>query len=304
MTHTAPLVSVCIPTYNRANDLTRAIRALGNSTHPNIEIIISDNASPDETQTICKALAASDSRIRYFRHPENVGPTKNFQFARQQANGKYFLWHGDDDYLDPDYIRTCVNELERDPSLVIAAGVGAYFSIAGKIDRYGNTIQCYSNSAWARVIKYLCCVEDNSMFYGVYLTQKVAGHSMPNVLAGDWAWMAQVLLSGKAKVIPSIFVHRAFGDSTSNSPKRIVSVIGAPSWHSIFPTIAISANVARHLVNQLDGSAFKRFFEAILIYAVIHIIFIARSLMLNFRIYGRKIPFARKIYQKYFKTLN
>jgi glycosyltransferase involved in cell wall biosynthesis len=242
-----PLVSVCIPTYNRARKLQRAVDALLASSYKNLEIIISDNASSDDTEIICAALAQSDCRVRYFRHPENQGPTANFEYARSLATGKYFLWHGDDDYLDPNYIGTCVAELENDPSLVLASGVAAYHQGDSNISRYGNIIQPNSESPMLRVIKYLWLVADNSIFCGAYRRTSVEECAMPNCLAGDWIWIAEVLLKGKAKMLPTIHVYRQYGDNTSSTHRRIVSTIGAPPWHGKHPALAVSINSARNI---------------------------------------------------------
>jgi glycosyltransferase involved in cell wall biosynthesis len=242
-----PLVSVCIPTYNRAQKLQRAVNALFNSTYKNLEIVISDNASSDDTETVCIALEKLDSRIKYYRHPENLGPTANFEFARSQATGKYFLWHGDDDHLNSNYIRTCIAELENDPSLVLVSGVAAYHQGDGDISSYGNVIQSTPESPMLRVIKYLWLVTDNSIFCGAYRRSDVEECTMPNCLAGDWIWMAEVLLKGKAKVLPIVYLYRQYGDNTSSSHRRIVSTIGAPLWHGKHPALAVSLNSAKHI---------------------------------------------------------
>lgn len=242
-----PLVSVCIPTYNRARKLQRAVDALLASSYKNLEIIISDNASSDDTENICAALAQSDRRVRYFRHSENQGPTANFEYARSQATGKYFLWHGDDDHLDPNYIGACINELENDQSLVLVSGVAAYHRGDGNITGYGKVIQPSSDSPMLRVTKYIWMVTENSIFCGAYRRSAVEECIMPNCLAGDWIWMAEVLLKGKAKVLPTIYVHRDYGDNTSSSLRRIASTIKAPLYHARFPRTAVSLNLAAHL---------------------------------------------------------
>ena len=163
-----PLVSVCIPTFNRVNKLRRAVTRLRESQYQNLEIIISDNASSDDTQTFCEVLCASDARFRYYRHSVNRGPTANFEFARAQAVGKYFIWLGDDDYLADDFIELCIQELERDRDLVLAAGVAHYHSNDGSLVRFGNVIQAESNAPFLRVVTYLGLVRDNAIFCGVY----------------------------------------------------------------------------------------------------------------------------------------
>lgn len=243
-----PLVSVCIPTYRRADLLRRAVIELLACDYPNLEIVISDNGSPDHTRDVAAALCSASSRVRYFRHPHNMGPTKNFEFARAQARGKYFLWHGDDDRIAPDFITQCVRELERDPGLTLAAGLGAYHAGDGVITRYGNAIQGQSSSPLLRVLKYLLLVDENSIFCGVYRREAVAQCAMPNMLAGDWGWVAEVLSVGRAKVLPQTHAYREQGgENTSHSLERIVAVHGLPKWHARHPRIAMPLNLATYL---------------------------------------------------------
>ena len=246
-----PLVSVCVPTYNRVEKLKVAIKNIQRQTYDNLEIIISDNHSSDETEKVCIQLQKEDDRIIYFQQNNNIGPTTNFEFVRQRAKGKYFLWHGDDDYLDKDYIEVCVNELEQNSELILVSGLAAYKKYGlGKITHYGNVIQLSSKFSVMRIIKYLWNVQENSIFCGVYNTEYVKSAYMPNVLAGDWIWMVQVLLKGKAKVMEKIHIYRSYGDSTSESYEKIIVTLEAPIWHAKYPNIAIIKNIASFFKNK------------------------------------------------------
>lgn len=284
------LVSVCLPTYNRIEKLQIAIKKIQEQTYTNLEIIISDNCSNDNTQIICKELQKEDKRIKYFRHPFNQGPTANFEFVRKQASGKYFLWHGDDDYLDKEYIKACVSELEKAPSYVMASGLGIYKnSEKNEITHYGNVIQLNSNIPILRVIKYLWNVQDNSIFCGVYRTGELIECYMPNVLAGDWVWMSQVLFKGKAKVIDNIYINRSYGDSTSVSYEKIIQVIGAPKWHAKYHWIAMSNNFASFYIND------KNIFVAVISFFVILI----KGSWSNFKVYS-KLGIVKRYFKKMF----
>jgi len=101
------LVTIAIPTYNRADSYLRhALSSAVEQTYTNIEIIVSDNCSVDNTEDVVKGF--NDSRIRYFKQKENIGPWKNFNFCLQQANGIYFLVLSDDDLIDNDFIDACM----------------------------------------------------------------------------------------------------------------------------------------------------------------------------------------------------
>jgi glycosyltransferase involved in cell wall biosynthesis len=103
-----PLVTIGIPTYNRAAaTLPVALRSALDQTYRNIEIVVSDNASTDATEALVRGYA--DSRIRYVRHPQNIGANNNFNFCVEQARGAYFLLLHDDDLIDPDFVATCMD---------------------------------------------------------------------------------------------------------------------------------------------------------------------------------------------------
>ena len=243
-----PLVSICIPTFNRVQTLERAINSALSQSHRNCEIIISDNGSSDETQDLLNSLSASHSNIIYTRQQKNCGPVKNFQLVKKSAKGKYFMWLGDDDWISKDYIATCVQKLEGDSSLIMVAGLGVYCHKASDTHLYGNTINLLSQHPILRLIKYLFLVEDNSTFYGVYRRQVLVGREMPDIFAGDWAWICEVALLGKICVDPSVKIFREYGDSTTATYERLTEVYGYPAWMAKIPNIASAITVSKFLL--------------------------------------------------------
>jgi glycosyltransferase involved in cell wall biosynthesis len=123
-----PLVTVGIPTFNRAQMLPRAIESVLHQTYNNIEIIISDNYSTDKTYSICKKYANAHKQIRLYRQKTNTGPINNYLFVLKYAKGKYFMWVSDDDTRSPDYIEKVVALLELDPSTVLGVTSAVQFN--------------------------------------------------------------------------------------------------------------------------------------------------------------------------------
>jgi len=102
-----PLVSIGIPTFNRADSyLKECIESVTRQTYPKIEIIVSDNCSNDNTKDLVAGF--SDPRIRYNRHSNNMGANYNINYIIKQARGDYFLLLCDDDLIDPDFVETCM----------------------------------------------------------------------------------------------------------------------------------------------------------------------------------------------------
>lgn len=102
------MVSVAIATYNRADGYLReALASAVDQTYPNLEIIVSDNCSEDDTETLVRSF--DDPRVRYFRQETNIGANRNSNFCLDQARGAYFLLLHDDDRIDPDFVEVCMD---------------------------------------------------------------------------------------------------------------------------------------------------------------------------------------------------
>jgi glycosyltransferase involved in cell wall biosynthesis len=114
----ASLVSIGLPVFNGESFLGRALDSLLAQTFANFELIISDNASTDKTEEICKEYTARDSRIRYIRQASNLGGLENFNFVLREAHSKYFMWAAVDDQWDPAFIQSLLTALENEPTAV------------------------------------------------------------------------------------------------------------------------------------------------------------------------------------------
>ena len=105
------LVSVGIPTYNRPNQLLRALNSVTNQQYKNIEIIISDNSSNTSSYEKIKTQLQTNPNIRYYKQNNNIGSINNFKFVLEKSTGKYFMWVADDDFLEPYFINECLDKL-------------------------------------------------------------------------------------------------------------------------------------------------------------------------------------------------
>jgi glycosyltransferase involved in cell wall biosynthesis len=109
-----PLVTIAVPTYNRAATfLPRAIAAARAQKYGNLEILVSDNASSDDTRGFVGSLA--DARIRYHRHAQNLGAAGNLNFCISDARGEYLLLLMDDDSIDDDFVEACMHAARTNP---------------------------------------------------------------------------------------------------------------------------------------------------------------------------------------------
>jgi glycosyltransferase involved in cell wall biosynthesis len=127
-----PRVSIGLPVYNGEPYLDKALNSILGQTYSDLELIISDNASTDRTPEICRAHAAQDRRVRYYRQPVDLGAVPNYNFVFGQSTGEYFKWAAHDDKIAPDFIEKCVQLLDRDPSVVLCHSRVMVIDAAGR----------------------------------------------------------------------------------------------------------------------------------------------------------------------------
>lgn len=118
MSERNPRVSIGLPVYNGERYLATALQSLLGQTFVDFEVVISDNASTDGTEAICRRYAERDGRIRYVRHTENRGAIWNFNHAFELARGEYYRWQAHDDVCAPTFLARCVEMLDADPTMV------------------------------------------------------------------------------------------------------------------------------------------------------------------------------------------
>ena len=134
------LLSVIITTYNRYEKLLKQIKRVKSQTYKNIEIIISDDCSDDDTYKVQNL-----EYIKYIKTPKNVGCANNSLFALNQANGEFVIFLSDDDELiDNNFFEEAINEFENNQvDLVIARSI---IEFQGKLYKREYSFKKYYNN--------------------------------------------------------------------------------------------------------------------------------------------------------------
>ncbi|APY01382.1 glycosyltransferase involved in cell wall biosynthesis [Lacinutrix venerupis] len=104
-----PLVSICIPTYNGANYIEESLNSALNQTYKNIEIIICDDKSSDNTIAICEAYAKKHPNIKVFKNPENLGLVKNWINVIEKASSNWIKFLFQDDIFENNCVEIMMN---------------------------------------------------------------------------------------------------------------------------------------------------------------------------------------------------
>ncbi len=170
-----PAVSIGMPVYNGGKYIREALDSLLGQSHADFELIISDNASTDETESICQQYAAQDSRIRYVRQPVNLGALANFTFVLDKARGGGFMWAAADDKWDPNWISEMLNAMKKTGANAAFGKIQCIDENSQELNHYANNLAFeYLGPRWLRQLKYFLQFEGAGKANPIYALWKSA----------------------------------------------------------------------------------------------------------------------------------
>ena len=205
-----PKVSIGMPVYNREPYIRAALDGVLSQTYRDFELLISDNASTDKTEAICREYAARDPRIRYVRNATNLGMAGNYNSVFRLAVGEYFRWVAGDDLSAPESLAACVEVLDQHPDVVLC------YPKTGIIDAEGTYQGAYDDNLhlddlrpsdrFIRAIKQIGLVNVHfGLMRSRILGQTCLYHPGPG---GDYAFIYELALYGKFVEIPRELFYR------------------------------------------------------------------------------------------------
>lgn len=211
-----PRLGLGMPVYNGEAFVAESIESILGQSFGDFELLISDNASTDATEEICRSYAGRDARIRYERQPANIGAGPNFNFVYEHTGGEYFKWVAHDDLHLPAFLQSCVDVLDRRTEVVVA------YTRVRIIDESGNPIEDYPfevradrESAWRRMagqIRGHQCFE----IFGVIRRAALARTPrMGDYFAGDAVLLVRLGLLGPLVEVPEpLFLSRRHAEQS------------------------------------------------------------------------------------------
>ncbi len=229
----APTVSIGMPIYNEADYLAETLDSLLCQTFYDFEIIISDNASTDDTSLICRKYAEKDKRIKYYREDKNIGEINNFNKVARLSKGKYFMWAAGHDLWNENYIQKCFSILESNPSVSVC------FSFKNSINKDGNIIKIdeteldtQNQGQFLRFVKSLWILHDG-ILYGLIRKNDLDKTRLERFVIGpDHVLRSELALQGNfAQIKEAIFSLR---DKRSEN-RKMALYRRLTVWHKINP---------------------------------------------------------------------
>lgn len=215
MAHT-PLVSIGLPVRNGGRFLQETLTSLLQQTLGEFELIISDNASTDDTGPICKELTQTDPRIRYYRQDRNIGGPGNWNFVFRKARAPYFKWASANDLCAPDFLVRCLNVMESNERVVLAFPQTALIDADGAITgRYEEDPDLSDPDPLERFRSYILHMGLNNAQQGVIRSSALRETGLErNYQSGDLPLMAELALLGEWRMIPEPLLLRRMAAET------------------------------------------------------------------------------------------
>jgi glycosyltransferase involved in cell wall biosynthesis len=205
----APPLTLGLPVYNGEHFLAESLDALLAQTFSDFELIISDNASTDGTEEICRDYAAIDSRIRYVRQPHNIGAAPNHNFLIQQARARLFKWAAHDDLFAPELVASCIEALDKRPELALSHSYMAIVDEDGKIVKDCDYRLTTASEAAPERFRSLLLTDGGDDFYGVIRTdilRRIA--PLDSYHNSGRKLVAEIALHGPFHQVPEVMFFR------------------------------------------------------------------------------------------------
>jgi len=212
MSNPNPKVSIGLPVYNGEEFLAEAVDSILAQTYADLELVISDNASTDGTERICRDYTARDSRVHYYRSEDNLGASWNFNRVFELANGDYFKWAAHDDRCEPEYLERCVKVLDENPEIVLVYPRSKRITLDGQLLPSRKRYDLHEDAAvpWER-FRFLVWVEHSCVSIFGLIRSNVLKKTplIGSYLGSDRVLIAELSLHGPFREIQDeLFIHR------------------------------------------------------------------------------------------------
>ncbi|KQN22938.1 hypothetical protein ASE86_14265 [Sphingomonas sp. Leaf33] len=224
---TDPKVSIMIPAYNQAGFITRAIESALRQDYANIEIVISDDGSSDDTEQVVRAFLArrDDPRIRYYRNDPNIGILRNYhRNLFENATGDWAVnLDADDFFVDDAFLSTAIAIVRQDPAIALV------FADYCEYDEAGGTRIAIRNQPHPAVmgdVEFLdryaadrIVWNHNSILYDRHLAMQVGCYWDETVLRNDWESFLRMIVGRKVAWLDSVVA--AWVQHGANETRRL-----------------------------------------------------------------------------------
>ena len=213
-----PKVSIAIPTYNCERYIGQSVESLLGQTYGDFELVISDNASTDATEQLCREFAAKDARVRYVRRTENIGGPGNFRYVFSLCQGEYHKWSTADDYWDKTFLEKSVRVLDAECDVVLCYPKTMLIDAQGeKIADYDDNLDLRDAAPATRFKRLLDSIGLCNAHLGLIRRASMQRTRLIGAeRASDVHFLAELALFGKFALLPEQLFFRRYHQQSSS----------------------------------------------------------------------------------------
>ena len=249
------LVTVGVPVFNGEKFIEKRLDSILSQTLDNFEVIISDNASLDNTPTICKEYAEKDNRIKYFNQGKNIGPLSNFNFVLHQARSEFFVWAAVDDLWDAEFLSKNIEVLQSRKDMVGSLSKITTYGPNAKIKPNKGTKQLLKKilfpigptglnsitGSYEEKVRYYLKNSSCSVIYSVFRTDKLKqGFVTEEFLGLDWAGNLNMLKFGDINVVDEELMQKSNQGLSGKDIISLARIFNTGTLETIFPWLPFS----------------------------------------------------------------
>ena len=216
-----PLVTMAVPTFNRASLLKDCVLSILTQSYENFEVVVSDNASTDETQKVLSEF--HDARLRVVTQKDNIGQIPNWNACLAEAKGDYIVFVSDDDRIAPWLLERCISLVKCEPQLLIVLAL-----IDIRLTAKSRTLPAVANKTLGTgiyegadiLLEYLkgrISAQMSSIMIRTDTLRLAGGFPVSWPYAGDKARWCSLLLTGRAGLVNECCGTYSWHDASETS---------------------------------------------------------------------------------------
>lgn len=221
-----PTVSIGLAVRNGGALLRRALDSLLGQTFSDFQLLVSDNASADETPATCREYAERDARVRWYRQPSNLGPVGNFDFVLREARGRFFMWAAHDDCWHPRFLETAVRVFQGSDRSTVAVAAEACYTIDAVEQPFfpeGAAFYGFASDNAVERVRWMLRNNYGNLFYSLFRRdalmtgQRTVLSALQTATLNEIPLFIQVAAKGNWRVVPDVLF---FKDTTRGTYER------------------------------------------------------------------------------------
>jgi O-antigen biosynthesis protein len=218
-------IVITVPVYNEGLYIEQTLTSLAEQRFRDFKVLLSDNASTDETGNICRSFCETDSRFVYFRHETNIGSAANFRFCLEATSSDYFMWLGGHDQLHPEFLELASAELDANEHVSLVYGHTQWINESGTVLGYsngGNYVFAEPLESSDRYIRLLNSL-DRCEAINQLIRRKFIDFRIEPVISGDLVWLCHLAGHGPFRRLEKpLYLRREFAKRETTAIQRFV----------------------------------------------------------------------------------